>query len=100
MKPWPQLPRLLNSERYDTMLIIRYIISAKERAYLMKTANTLLIKEINLNIVRKQLLSLKTATKQQLAQLTGLSLMTVSSIISELIDNGEVVEGNWVKRGG
>jgi hypothetical protein len=66
----------------------------------MKTANTLLIKEINLNLVRKQLLSLRAATKQQLAKLTGLSLMTVSSIISELIDNGEVAEGNSIPSNG
>lgn len=66
----------------------------------MKTANTLLIKKINLNIVRKQLLLLRTATKQQLAKLTGLSLMTVSSIIAELIDDGEVVEGNSIPSNG
>lgn len=66
----------------------------------MKTANTLLVKEINLNLVRKQLLSLRITTKQQLAKLTGLSLMTVGSIIAELIDNGEVVEGNSIPSNG
>ena len=66
----------------------------------MKTANTLLIKKINLNLVRKQMLSRKAATKQQLSKLTGLSLMTVSSILAEMIDNGEVFEGNSIPSNG
>lgn len=66
----------------------------------MKTANTLLIKKINLNLVRKQMLSLRAATKQQLSNLTGLSLMTVSSIIAEMTDSGEVVEGNSIPSNG
>lgn len=66
----------------------------------MKTANTLLVKKINVNLVRKKLLSLRITTKQQLSKLTGLSLMTVGSIIAELIDNGEVVEGNSIPSNG
>lgn len=66
----------------------------------MKTANTLLIKKINRNLVRRRMLSKKAATKQQLAGLTGLSLMTVSSILAELTAEGEVTEGNSVPSNG
>lgn len=66
----------------------------------MEAANTLLIKRINTDLVRKQLLSLRAATKQQLARLTGLSLMTVSSIIAEMIGSGEVVEGDFIPSNG
>ncbi|WP_312644693.1 ROK family protein [Hydrogenoanaerobacterium sp.] len=66
----------------------------------MKTANVLLVKEINQHLIRKQLLSLKAATKQQLAQLTGLSLMTVNSIITEMLERREVFEGNMIPSNG
>lgn len=66
----------------------------------MKPANTLLIKKINLDLVRNQLLSLRAATKQQLAKQTGLSLMTVNSMIAEMTASGEVVEGNIIPSNG
>ena len=66
----------------------------------MKKANALLVKSMNQNLVRRQLLSQKAATKQQLAQLTGLSLMTTSSIIIDKMSNGEIIEGNMIPSSG
>ncbi|CCF15884.1 ROK family protein [Brevibacillus laterosporus GI-9] len=50
-----------------------------------------LIKEINLNKVRSALLDVETATKSQLAEFTGLSVVTVNSLINTLMDTGEVL---------
>lgn len=50
-----------------------------------------LIKEINLNKVRSALKEVNTATKPQLAELTGLSVVTINSLISTLLDEGEVL---------
>lgn len=66
----------------------------------MEKANSLLIKEINRNCVRKQLLTLHSATNAQIAKATGLSFMTVRSILSEMIGSGEVTPGNRVPSDG
>lgn len=66
----------------------------------MKKANSLLVKEINRNCVRKQLLTLHSATNAQIAAATGLSFMTVRSILSEMIGSGEVVPGSRIPSDG
>ncbi len=66
----------------------------------MKKANALLIKEINRNVVRKQLLALHSATNMQIAKATGLSFMTVRSILSEMILCGEVAPGSLIPSDG
>ena len=53
--------------------------------------NINLIKEANLNTLRGALREAATATKPQLAQLTGLSVVTVNSLISLLVKSGEVL---------
>lgn len=50
-----------------------------------------LIKDINLNKVRSALKALGTATKPQLAEVTGLSVVTVNSLVNTLIDIGEIL---------
>lgn len=66
----------------------------------MKTANTLSVKEFNRHLVRKQLLLQKTVTSRQLAHSTGLSLMTVRSILAELAVCGETAEESRVPSNG
>lgn len=50
-----------------------------------------LIKKINLDKIRKALKAVDTATKPQLAELSGLSVVTVNSLINTLLDSGEVL---------
>ncbi|MTI60299.1 MAG: ROK family protein [Firmicutes bacterium] len=66
----------------------------------MRTANVYLMKEMNKNLVRQKLLEQKTATKQELTKMTDLSAMTVGSIIEELLQNGEVYEGEMIPSNG
>lgn len=54
--------------------------------------NTNLMKEINLNMLRKVMKLQKKATKPQLAELTGLSVVTVNSLIKVLLEGGELFE--------
>ncbi|WP_070000633.1 ROK family transcriptional regulator [Cellulosilyticum sp. I15G10I2] len=54
--------------------------------------NSIVIKEININLIRKTLREKGQATKQQLAELTGLSLVTVGSVLQQLIKENEVCE--------
>jgi len=54
--------------------------------------NAPVIRKINTNIVRKVLKSKGPSTKQQLARDTGLSLMTVGTVLSYLMDQQEVIE--------
>lgn len=49
-----------------------------------------IIKEINLNKIRKALKEVNIATKPQLSQLTSLSVVTVNSLVNTLIDIGEI----------
>jgi predicted NBD/HSP70 family sugar kinase len=56
------------------------------------SGNALIIKEININLVRKTLKSKGTATKQQIAEETGLSLVTVGTVLQHLVGQHEVFE--------
>lgn len=49
-----------------------------------------IIKGINLNKVRSALKDAGTATKPQLAEITGLSVVTVNSLVNTLLDTGEL----------
>lgn len=63
--------------------------------------NSLLMKEVNTNIVRNALRQEMTATKQRLSVLTGLSIVTVGSILQQLLEKGEVYEdGAVASKGG
>ena len=55
------------------------------------SANFNLIKANNLNKVRSELKSAGNATKSQLSELTGLSVVTINSLVNALIDTGEVL---------
>ncbi len=56
------------------------------------SGNALVIKEININLVRKALKTKVSATKQQLAEETGLSLVTVGTVLHFLMLQNEVFE--------
>lgn len=59
-------------------------------------ADSLYMKEINKNTLRFQLKSMVKATKPELAEKTGLSVVTVNSLISDLVQDGEVMIGESV----
>lgn len=64
-------------------------------------ANSLLMKEVNISLVRKELQNLRRATKAELSLGTGLSVVTVNSIINRFLRDGEVFEGGFEpSRGG
>lgn len=54
--------------------------------------NALIIREINLNLVRRVLKAKGSSTKQQLARETGLSLMTIGTVLQSLVEQKEVFE--------
>jgi predicted NBD/HSP70 family sugar kinase len=56
------------------------------------SGNALVIKEININLVRKTLKAKGVATKQQIAKVTGLSLVTVGTVLQQLVNQNEVTE--------
>lgn len=58
----------------------------------MISGNANLVKEINLNMLRNAFKSKKIATKPQLSELTGLSVVTINSLVNILVENGEVME--------
>lgn len=58
----------------------------------MKRADTMLMKEINLNAVRQMLKRKESATKPQLSAETGLSVVTVAALVRELAERGELTE--------
>lgn len=62
--------------------------------------NPLVMKEINNNLVRRVLRALRSATRQQLAAATGLSIVTVAAIVQQLILAGEAREGDQVPSNG
>lgn len=56
----------------------------------MAVGNVNLMKQINLNTVRRIMKENKKATKPQLAKLTGLSVVTINSLVEVLLRNGEI----------
>lgn len=66
----------------------------------MLSGNTLLMKEVNKNLVRESLKLLRQATKQELSLKTGLSVVTVNSLLTDMINEGEVFEGGMVPSNG
>lgn len=66
----------------------------------MLIGNTLLMKEVNKDLVREHLKTLRKATKQELSLKTGLSVVTVNSILTDMVKNGEVQEGKMIPSNG
>lgn len=65
-----------------------------------RNGNAIVIKEINENIVRKALKKREYATKQQIAEDTGLSIVTVGTILQRLVQNKEAYETNLAESNG
>ncbi len=59
-----------------------------------------LVKEHNLNLVRKQLFELRQATRQQLSAATGISNVTMGSLLSQLLETGEALEAEKIPSAG
>ncbi len=51
-----------------------------------------LVKEHNLNLVREQLFRARQATRQQLCALTGISNVTMGTLLGRLVETGEALE--------
>lgn len=62
--------------------------------------NSLLMKEVNINILRNALRKEKYFTKQKLAEITGLSIVTVGTILNQFLETGEVFEDELVSSKG
>lgn len=62
--------------------------------------NALVIRELNISLVRKELKERGEATKRQIAESTGLSIVTVGTVLQELIEQGEVREGKMSSSSG
>ncbi|WP_019554786.1 ROK family protein [Propionispira raffinosivorans] len=60
------------------------------------SVNITLMREMNLNVLRSTIQSCKQASKPQLAELTGLSVVTINTLIKILLENGEVFEGSTI----
>lgn len=58
----------------------------------MNAKSTNPIRERNKNLLLQELKKVRTATKPQLASLTGISLVTVNALIKDLAESGEVTE--------
>jgi hypothetical protein len=63
-------------------------------------ANSGVIKELNAILVRKALKTARRATRQQLAEATGLSSMTVGTVLCALARNGEALEAELLSSQG
>ncbi len=63
-------------------------------------ADTGLMKKMNRKLIRAALKECKTATKPELSHRTGLSVVTVGSLLAELIREGEVEEAGMAPSGG
>ncbi len=66
----------------------------------MLSANTVLIKEVNKALMRAEFMQLRNATVHQLSRKTGLSVVTVSSLLSEMQETGEVLIGSAIPSNG
>ena len=63
--------------------------------------NALMIKEINTGLVRRLLKERKRATKREIAEATGLSVVTVSAVLEDLARQGEAIgEDELIPSGG
>ncbi|WP_150267909.1 ROK family transcriptional regulator [Paenibacillus tepidiphilus] len=58
--------------------------------------NALVIREVNTNLVRQCLKEQGQATKRQIAERTGLSIVTVGTVLQQLVQEHEVLEAGQV----
>ncbi len=64
------------------------------------TNNSIHLKQLNIEIIKKALKEFQTATKAQISQATGLSVATCNNIIGELVKSGEVLELDYEESSG
>ncbi|KWX88719.1 ROK family transcriptional regulator [Paenibacillus riograndensis] len=62
--------------------------------------NALVIKEVNINLVRRVLKERKQATKRQIAEDTGLSIVTAGSVLEVLVRQNEVLAAGQISSSG
>jgi hypothetical protein len=62
--------------------------------------NTMLVKQTNVELVTSVLRELGQATRAEIASATGLSVATCGNIIRELLQSGEIWEGDLLESGG
>jgi len=62
--------------------------------------NALVIREVNIHLVRKALKELKQATQRQLAEATGLSVVTVGTVLRHLVRENEALETEFAASSG
>ncbi|CAH1192862.1 hypothetical protein PAECIP111892_01109 [Paenibacillus auburnensis] len=62
--------------------------------------NALVIREVNINLVRKELKEQGQATKRLIAENTGLSIVTVGTVLQYLVEQQEVREGDMISSSG
>lgn len=60
------------------------------------SGNALVMKELNIHLVRQALKRLQKATKQQIAEMTGLSTVTIGTILQKLVEEAAVFEEGLV----
>jgi hypothetical protein len=73
----------------DILKILYKVYLIKESS--MAVGNVNLMKQINLDTVRRVIKENKKATKPQLANLSGLSVVTINSLVEVLLGNGEIL---------
>ena len=56
------------------------------------SGNSIVIKEVNINLVRKVLKGMEQGTKQQIAETADLSIVTIGTVLQQLIKQNEVFE--------
>lgn len=62
--------------------------------------NPIQMKQENLSVLRNVFLKQRCATKPQLAKLSGLSVVTVNSLMNELLETGEVIQNHMIPSDG
>jgi hypothetical protein len=63
---------------------------------MIQGSNPLQLKEYNLRVVRQALKSLQSATRQQVAAASGLSTVTVATLLQSLVDGNEAIVGDSI----
>lgn len=78
---------------YNLSILIKFINYHLQRRDIVRSINRPeLVKEYNLKLVQKQLFELRKASRQQLSALTGISNVTMGSLLQQLLDSGEALE--------
>ena len=62
--------------------------------------DTAIVKELNKKALRKHLAKKRESTIQELSKLTALSVVTVKTLLAEMIEKGEVSQGRFIPSGG